>query len=123
MPVAKKSTKLLLSLLSAGIAAVACGQPAEHEACPAPPPLGCPSNALTFDTGIGELLHSRCFPCHSADGVERSRQLTDYAHVSREPMSIASQLASCSMPPPGSPPLTSDERRQILDWLACGGLE
>jgi uncharacterized membrane protein len=85
--------------------------------------MGCPADALTFDTGIGDLLHERCYPCHSSDGVERSRQLTDYAHVKNERMSIASQLVSCSMPPAGSPQPTDSERQQILDWFACGSLE
>ena len=123
MLIPKLPRKLLLSLLAAAPMAVACSQPAAHEACPAPPQMGCPADALSFDTGIGELLHSRCYPCHSADGVERTRQLTDYAHVSGERMSIASQLVTCSMPPAGSPPLSSSERQQILDWFACGGPE
>ena len=123
VPIAKTSKKLRLSLLAAGIAAAACGHPVEHDACPLPPEMGCPPEALTFDTGISELLHTRCFPCHSADGVEQSRQLTDYLHVSNERRSILTQLASCSMPPAGSPPLTSSERQQIFDWLACQGPE
>lgn len=121
MPISKTWKKRLLSLLTAGIAAAACGQPVEHDACPVPPQTGCPPGALTFDTGIGDLLHARCFPCHSADGVEQSRQLTDYLHVSNERRSIATQLASCAMPPAGSPQLTSSERQQIFDWLACKG--
>lgn len=113
--------KLLFLLLAAGSAAAACGQPVEHDACPAPAQRGCPPGALTFDTGIGDLVHARCFPCHAADGVERSRQLTDYLHVFDERTSIAMQLGSCSMPPAGSPPLTSSERQQIFDWFGCGG--
>ncbi len=119
MPIPKIAGKPLLSLLAA--VASACGQPAANEACPAPPQLGCPADALTFDTGIGQLLHTRCYPCHSPGGVESSRPLTDYEHVSGERMSIASQLVTCSMPPSGSPQLSSSERQQILDWFACGG--
>ena len=110
----------VLSVLLVTASVAACSQPAEHEACAVRPPTACPANTLTFDTGIAELLHSRCYPCHAADGVEGSRQLSDYDHVKGERMSIASQVASCSMPPAGSPTLTVNERQQILDWLACG---
>ena len=82
--------------------------------------MGCPADALTYDTGIGALLDERCSPCHAAGGVEASVPLTDYDHAMREYMSIGSQLVTCSMPPAGSPQLTIDERQQILDWLTCG---
>ena len=82
--------------------------------------MGCPDGALTYDTGIGALLDERCSPCHAAGGVEASRLLTDYIHAKGLQMSIGSQLVSCSMPPVGSPQLSSDERQQILDWLTCG---
>ncbi len=121
MPIRKMPRKLLLSLFIAS--AASCAQPAAQDSCPAPAQLDCPADALTFDSGIAELLHSRCSPCHMPGGVEQSRLLSDYAHVSGERMSIASQLVPCSMPPSGSSPLSSSERQQILDWLACGGPE
>jgi uncharacterized membrane protein len=114
---------LPLSLLAAIVAAAACGHPSEQQACPALVQNDCPAAASTFNAGIGELLHARCYPCHASDGVERSRQLTDYSHVFGERMSIALQLQSCAMPPLGSPQLTSSERQQILDWFACGAPE
>gem|GEM_PF-1691157 len=122
VPLANLQTTLLFALLGAALVA-SCGQPAEHEACAVQARTSCPTDALTFDTGIAELLHARCYPCHAADGVESSRQLTDYAHVYGERMSIAGQVASCSMPPAGSPQLTSSERQQILDWFACSAPE
>ena len=117
----KTPQKLLLSLLATLAVASACAEPAAQEACPIPAQMSCPPGALTFETGIAEILHTRCFPCHAADGIERARSLTDYAHVSGERMSIASQLVTCSMPPAGEPPLSANERQQILDWFACGG--
>ena len=60
-------------------------------------------------------------PCHSEAGIERSRLLTDYAHVSGLRMSIGTQLVTCAMPPAGETPLSTEERQQILDWLSCGG--
>lgn len=118
MPIENLRTTLQLSLV-AGALLGACGQPAEHDTCAVQVRSQCPTDALTFDTGIGDLLHARCYPCHSSDGVESGRQLTDYAHVYNERMSIAGQVASCSMPPAGSVQLTTTERQQILDWFAC----
>ena len=77
-------------------------------------------DALTYDTGIGTLLSERCSPCHAAGGVEATRLLTDYGHASGQRMSIATQLVSCSMPPPDAPPLSTAERQQVLAWLTCG---
>jgi uncharacterized membrane protein len=121
MTIAQKFQRTpVLGLLSAMAVIAACSGPPEQDACPVPPQRGCPTDALTFSTGIADLLHTRCFPCHSADGVEQSHQLTDYDHVKGERMGIASQVASCSMPPSGSPVLTSSERQQIIDWYTCG---
>src|SRR5258708_2711220 len=71
--------KCLLSLLASWLGA--CGQPAP-ESCPADQQAGCPASALSYDTGIGDLLRARCVPCHAAGGVESTRLLTDYQHVS-----------------------------------------
>ncbi|MES1175827.1 MAG: hypothetical protein ABUL62_16010 [Myxococcales bacterium] len=110
----------LLSLLVC--LAFACGEsaPATLNACPEPVQVGCPTDALRYDTGIGDLLDERCSPCHARGGVEATRLLTDYDHAFGLRMSIANQLVTCSMPQAGSPPLTVDERQQILDWLTCG---
>ena len=114
MMLGKLLTTLLVPL------AVACGQSASPADCPEDRQSSCPASALTYDTGIGALLTERCSPCHAAGGVEGSRLLTDYSHVSGERMSIGTQLVTCSMPPAGSPQLSADERQQILDWLTCG---
>ena len=100
------------------VVASGCGQSAP-ESCPAPPQAGCPETALSYDTGIGTLIHERCFPCHDTNGVEARGLLTDYTHVYGERTSIASQLLICAMPPAGAPALSIDERAQILNWLAC----
>ena len=100
--------------------ALACGQPS-GTTCSVDAPNECVDSSLSYDSGIGALLTERCSPCHAADGVEATRLLTDYSHVSGERMSIAAQLATCSMPPAGAPPLSTAERNQILGWLSCGG--
>ncbi len=65
-------------------------------------------------------MNSRCMPCHAPGGEESTIPFTSYKQVFSERMSIASQLVGCDMPPDGSPQLTEDERKQILDWLSCG---
>ena len=101
------------------VLAAACGQ-SPSVACPADNQDQCVDTTLSYDNGIGALLDQRCSPCHFPGGVESTRLLSDYGHVSGERMSIAGQLVTCAMPPAGSPQLSSDERKQILDWLTCG---
>ncbi len=100
--------------------ALACSQ-ASDATCSVDAPNECVDPSLSYDGGIGALLTQRCSPCHAKGGVEATRLLTDYSHVSGTRMSIASQLASCAMPPAGAPQLSTDERNQILGWLSCGG--
>jgi uncharacterized membrane protein len=102
------------------VLATACGQPASAS-CPPDNQDQCVDSTLSYDNGISALIGQRCSPCHFPGGVEATRLLSDYAHVSGERMSIAAQLVTCSMPPAGSPQLNTDERNQILDWLTCGG--
>jgi uncharacterized membrane protein len=112
---------LLFFPVLAASTAFGCGA-ANEPSCPADDQKACPaSSSLSYDDGIGALLTQRCSPCHAAGGVEATVILTDYSHVSGERMSIASQLVTCSMPPAGNPPLSADERKEILDWLSCGG--
>ncbi len=80
----------------------------------------CSTQTLSYDSDIAAIMNNRCMPCHAPGGEESVIPYTSYQQVFSERMSIASQLASCDMPPDGSPQLTEDERKQILDWLSCG---
>ena len=114
--------KMFRSLLSTPLfvfLVAACGQ-SPSQACPADDQEQCADAGLSYDGGIGDLLKERCSPCHAPGGVEATRLLTDYGHVSGERMSIVAQLVTCSMPPAGAPALSADEQKQILGWLACG---
>jgi hypothetical protein len=113
----KLPSSLLLAALLAG-----CGQKAAKD-CPADEQAGCVDSTITYDAGIADILNARCQPCHAAGGVEATVPLTDYKKVSVERMSIGNQLVTCTMPPDGSPQLTSVERTQILNWLSCGAPE
>ncbi len=113
-----------LLLLLASLSSSGCGGgSSEKSACPEDVQGACSPAALSYDSGIGALLTERCSPCHAAGGVEATRLLTDYKHVSGQLTGIGTQLVTCSMPPAGAPPLSIDERQQILDWLTCGGKE
>lgn len=113
----------MLRLPLLGCLLVGCGSgvvASPSAVCPEDSQTGCPAAALTYDTGIGALLEERCSPCHAPGGVEAaSVLLTDYDHARNQRMGIGSQLVTCSMPPPDAPPLSNDERQQILDWLTC----
>ncbi len=109
-----------ISMLTAILAVLGCGA-SPDPACPMDEQGECVESTPGYGDGIGQLLTERCSPCHAAGGVERSRLLTDYEHVSAQRMSIANQLATCSMPPADSPALSAQERTRILAWLSCGG--
>lgn len=114
--------KLSLLPLLTGLVA-ACGQspsatppsdcPELQAECPATPP--------TYAAGIGALIGERCSPCHAPGGIEaESVLLTDYQSARMLTIGIGTQVQGCLMPPAGSPPLSDDERQQILEWLKCG---
>lgn len=106
---------MLFALTASG-----CGQ-SPDASCSVNAANECVDHSLSYDSGIGALLSERCSPCHATGGVEANRLLTDYNHVAGARMSIASQLASCAMPPAGASPLSNGERDEILSWLSCGG--
>lgn len=112
--------ELLASLLV--VLLMACGQSAPPaQSCPQMEQMGCPPASLTYDTGIGELLMTRCSPCHQAGpGSVGAVFLGSYSQTKSAGTGIGTQLLTCSMPPEGAPPLVSNERQQILDWLTCG---
>jgi len=98
----------------------ACSSPPAANECSLQNRTSCPDPSLSYDAGIGATLSSNCSPCHAEGGVEASVRLTDYGNVSTRLTSIAGQLASCSMPPAGSPQLTTAERQMLFDWIVCG---
>src|SRR5262245_12504743 len=93
---------------------------------------GQPATTPTFVTDIAPLLHSRCTPCHQADG-DAPFPLETFAEVSRHARQIAEVTAKRYMPPwkpdTDSPPfigdrrLTSAEIALIDRWVAAGAPE
>lgn len=110
--------------LCALLAVVSCGPKAKD--CPSVPDLdqsACSTQTLSYTADIAPIMNDRCMPCHAPGGEESTIPFTTYKQVFSERMSIASQLVGCDMPPDGSPQLTADERKQILDWLSCGAAQ
>jgi len=104
-------------------ALAACSQ-AEPQACPDDLPASCPSPAPTFSADVAPLIQNHCAGCHSPDGGYPNPSLTSYDNVTgstgKTAITIESKVASCKMPPPGQPPLTSEERQTIVGWILCG---
>ena len=112
----------LLRLLACLVVGCGSSTPSAAPDCPEVHQAGCPPGTPTYDTGIGDLLTERCRPCHAPGGIEASQPLTNYDQAHGMRTGIGTQLLTCSMPQAGAPPLSNDERKQILDWLTCGAL-
>ena len=50
------------------------------------------------------------------------RSLQTYDEVKAQLTSVLTQIHACLMPPQDNPQLTSDERRVVLGWIVCGGM-
>ena len=97
------------------------GDAAVDAGCPQDLPAACPASVPSFAATIDPLIESRCYPCHDKGGVGagNGNEFTSYASIYDHRSGILNQVYSCSMPQPGAPPLTSDERAALLGWLVC----
>jgi uncharacterized membrane protein len=89
--------------------------------CPDDYPATCPDGAATFATDVAPLMQVRCTICHA--GGQQVPTLQTYGEISAAAPHVLTQLRDCAMPPAPRPPLTTDERRVLLSWLACGALD
>jgi uncharacterized membrane protein len=79
----------------------------------------CPTPALRY-VDVKPIFDQRCISCHSPSWTG-PWPLDTYGHVADWQDDIRTNLLRCSMPPPDAGiPITTEERRQILTWLACG---
>jgi hypothetical protein len=91
-------------------------------ACPKVLPTDC-STIPSYQTEIGPLITSTCFPCHTPGGVASDRDLTTRSNIVDIESTVLSQVYGCLMPPAdgGSDAmLTPPERNELLKWLVCG---
>lgn len=67
---------------------------------------------------VAPIIERRCLTCHSAESTTSRKRLDEYARVLGYAAAMEEQLLSCSMPRSGGMP--AEERRRLLEWLACG---
>ena len=89
------------------------------EACSVVAPNECLEPELRY-ASVAPIFESYCASCHTGRGSE-PWPLDDYDSVADWADLLREELASCSMPPPGSSiPLGNRDRARILNWLRCG---
>jgi uncharacterized membrane protein len=109
---------IVATMLCLALAAACSGS--SPAACPDDYPSSCPDGAATFAAQVAPLVQTRCVYCH---GAGPRTPLRNYTEIRAAAPVVLMQLMRCSMPPAPAPPLTTEERRIILGWLACGALD
>jgi uncharacterized membrane protein len=116
------------------LALVACGSPQASESSGQATGSTCPSDAQpTYQTFGSSFMQRYCTRCHAASRSSSERQgapsdhnfdtldglrMTDAAHIDEQ--AAAGPDAENTAMPPNAPKPTSDERRKLGEWLACG---
>jgi hypothetical protein len=81
----------------------------------------CPSTPPSFSAQVNPIIQEWCANCHAPGGTEAARPYTTYDEVkSAPPISMATQVLSCLMPPAGYPLLADADKQVLLEWVACG---
>ena len=109
-------------VVAAWLLASGCSDSPSAPSCPNDYPATCPSDASSFANDVAPLIHGRCTFCHQAGAQVPT--LDTYDDVFSNGAHILMQLTHCPalMPPAPYMPLSTDERRVILSWFACGGM-
>jgi len=110
-------------IAAAWLFASGCSDAPATSTCPNDYPATCPGGASTFAADVAPLIQTRCAFCHEP-GKELPT-LDNYGDIFAAGSRILMQLTHCPalMPPAPYPPLSSDERRVVLSWFACGAME
>jgi uncharacterized membrane protein len=115
----RPASVLLLTAVLAG-----CGSTTDSSAnstsCPTEHPTTCPSPEPSYSAEVGPILKNHCVVCHAPGGVEASKPLTTQAEVASRKGEVFNQVYACNMPPAGQPPLSTEERNVLFEWLNCG---
>jgi len=100
--------------------AAACSSPS-GPACPAQSMPTCPPTPPSFSGQVDAIIQGWCSNCHAPGGTEPGRPYTTYAEIKNAPpISMATQVLSCLMPPAGYPQLSDADKQALLEWIACG---
>jgi hypothetical protein len=114
--------RLLVVVLSGAVAS-SCGSsnadPMDAGAVCTNAPTSCSKPIPSYSAVIQPILQQNCVPCHGPTGSAGYSEAT-YELVSKQVEPILSFVSSCMMPPSSYPPLTTDQRNALLDWLVCG---
>jgi len=95
--------------------------PSAHPACAREVPSSCAGAPPAFATEVRPILGRRCFGCHAGDGeAAESHDFSRFATLFAQRSSVADEVTTCSMPPPGKAGLSEDEAATLLRWIACG---
>ena len=106
--------------LSLGIAGCTSGDNgADAGACDRRLPT-CPATPPSYQQTVGPIISQKCVTCHYPGTTIAKGDFSTYANVYANRGSMLNQAYSCIMPPSSGPPLTADERTQLLTWFVCG---
>jgi hypothetical protein len=111
-----------MAWLSLSLMVAACGMSPTTEgtggSCPSAP-QSCPPGAPGYKATVAPIVNVNCVSCHEPGGTS-TIYLRNYAEVSGARINVLHDVASCRMPPPDFPALTSGAREDLLTWLVCG---
>jgi hypothetical protein len=92
----------------------------EAGSCPNDLPNNCPTPVPSYRSDIEPLLgQAGCTFCHSPTGIGGYSEVT-YGEVYQQRSAILDQVYGCLMPPASYRPLSTEQRKALLDWLVCG---
>ena len=108
---------VVASLVACGGAKQASVNPSAPEAQAGPAALACDTAAPVALADARLVVAKRCASCHSPSGAAGA----DYDWTNENALvahrrNVAAQLAQDTMPPPGYPRPSLDERRTLLCW-------
>jgi hypothetical protein len=119
--------KAPLAAVCLGMVFVACSSGSSSG--PQPPscagvtaPSTCPSPPPSWQNDVEPLVEKYCWQCHANDGIDQAQiDLSTYAGVKKNAVTILQQVDQCLMPnfgatPPPKAYPTADERNTIIAW-------
>ncbi|MFO0659591.1 MAG: hypothetical protein U0165_07150 [Polyangiaceae bacterium] len=88
--------------------------------CPNDLPDSCPSTPPTWDTGVSDVVKSKCASCHTQGGEAAFKPFDTHDEILASRSAALNQVYACKMPPADGASLTEEERATLLQWFVCG---
>lgn len=105
---------------------VACGSssssPQQPSCAGVVAPNACPMPTPSWQNDVEPLIEKYCWQCHANGGIDQAQiDLSTYAGVKKNAVTILQQVDQCLMPnfgatPPPKAYPTADERNTIIAW-------